>query len=54
MAVILASGEGSVPAGGRRSELVLLPKPYDLMQLQRGIAAVERARAGQHPLSATL
>jgi signal transduction histidine kinase/DNA-binding response OmpR family regulator len=54
MAVILASGEGSVPAGGRRSELVLLPKPYDLMQLQLGIAAVERARAGQHPLSATL
>jgi signal transduction histidine kinase/DNA-binding response OmpR family regulator len=54
LAVILASGEGIVPVRAPHCEVVMLPKPYDLMQLQLGIAAIERARAGKHALPAAL
>jgi signal transduction histidine kinase/FixJ family two-component response regulator len=53
LAIILASGDGIVPVSAPHCEVVMLPKPYDLMQLQHGIAAVERAR-NQGPRPAAL
>jgi PAS domain S-box-containing protein len=47
--VILASGEGIVEVGTAACPAMLLPKPYDLLQLQQTIGAIERARAQAGP-----
>lgn len=43
--VILASGEGRIDIGPTPCPVMQLPKPYDLLELQQTIAAIERARS---------
>lgn len=44
--VILASGEGIVDVGTPACATAMLPKPYDLLQLQQTIVAIESAGSG--------
>lgn len=50
--VVLASGEGMVETQARACRAMLLPKPYDLLQLQQTIAALERTRDQAQPHAA--
>jgi PAS domain S-box-containing protein len=47
--VVFASGEGMIEVGTAACTAVLLPKPYDLMQLQQTIGAIERTRNQARP-----